>query len=725
MVVRTTMGKEEAQEKRSSLRDLAYVFFRRKWVIIGIVLSTVIPVTVYTFFLIPPAYIAQTKLLIKPGRENIYVAPVGDPGGMRPPTIIQRVAQLISSEIQIIKSRVVVRRAIEQLRVARLSPNSLPGNSMAGHAEDEESVPIEVAVNQALKKLSASRMRGTDIIRVGFRSHDPNTSFKFVTTIVNQYLERHLEVHQSEKTYDFFKAQSNQLEQELRTSARKLADFKKRYGIVSFNQLKRLTVEKYTNVSTAKNNNEAMIEVTQTRIDKLEEDLSRISEHKYTGQDENPEGGVVNSLKGRLIKLEVEKLRLLSKYKPDFRVARIDEETDKLEEMLADEQEEFHGSVSTGLSGAYQKTESQLLGQEVNLEALYTKGAEIKKQLIQYGQELERLGRLEPELRALERSVSVNDQNFRLYLTKFEESRVSDAMDAAKMVSVTVLEPATIPLNPIPVNKALNFFVSLCIGGVAGLGLAFLLEYFDHTFRVPEDIKDNLKVPLLGTIEDLPTKERGDLETLAASPTPPLHYQILKSNVMMYAGKKIKTLSICSPTPGEGSSTVALNLATSLAKENGDRVALVDANLRQPVVHTICNLPASPGFSEVINEGTSINEAMKQSVIPNLFVLTSGVSPPNPMVIFESPKLADLIEVLRTKIDWIIFDCAPIDIYPDATVLARQLDGVALVIQAENVGAEVAIRAKELLEQAGAKILGAVLNRQRQIIPERIYKRLS
>jgi capsular exopolysaccharide synthesis family protein len=725
MVVRTTMGKEEAQEKRSSLRDLAYVFFRRKWVIIGIVLSTVILVTVYTFFLIPPTYIAQTKLLIKPGRENIYVAPVGDPGGMRPPTIIQRVAQLISSEIQIIKSRVVVRRAIEQLRVARLSPNSLPGNSMAGHAEDEESVPIEVAVNQALKKLSASRMRGTDIIRVGFRSHDPNTSFKFLTTIVNQYLERHLEVHQSEKTYDFFKAQSNQLEQELRTSARKLADFKKRYGIVSFNQLKRLTVEKYTNVSTAKNNNEAMIEVTQTRIDKLEEDLSRISEHKYTGQDENPEGGVVNSLKGRLIKLEVEKLRLLSKYKPDFRVARIDEETDKLEEMLADEQEEFHGSVSTGLSGAYQKTESQLLGQEVNLEALYTKGAEIKKQLIQYGQELERLGRLEPELRALERSVSVNDQNFRLYLTKFEESRVSDAMDAAKMVSVTVLEPATIPLNPIPVNKALNFFVSLCIGGVAGLGLAFLLEYFDHTFRVPEDIKDNLKVPLLGTIEDLPTKERGDLETLAASPTPPLHYQNLKSNVMMYAGKKIKTLSICSPTPGEGSSTVALNLATSLAKENGDRVALVDANLRQPVVHTICNLPASPGFSEVINEGTSINEAMKQSVIPNLFVLTSGVSPPNPMVIFESPKLADLIKVLRTKIDWIIFDCAPIDIYPDATVLARQLDGVALVIQAENVGAEVAIRAKELLEQAGAKILGAVLNRQRQIIPERIYKRLS
>ena len=101
------MDKEHTQEKRSSLRDLAYVFFRRKWVIIAVFLSTVIPVTIYSF-LIPPTYEAKSRLLIKPGRENIYVAPVGAPEGAHPPTIVQRVAEVISSEIQILKSRVLI-----------------------------------------------------------------------------------------------------------------------------------------------------------------------------------------------------------------------------------------------------------------------------------------------------------------------------------------------------------------------------------------------------------------------------------------------------------------------------------------------------------------------------------------------------------------------------------------------------------------------------------------
>ncbi len=720
------MDKEYTQEKRSSLRDLVYVLFRRKWVILGVVLSTVIPVTVYTL-MIPSIYEAKSLVLVKPGRENIYVAAVGAPAGERPTTIVQRVNEIINSEIQILKSRILVRRVVEQLRVAGLFPNSLPKDSMAAHAEDEESVPLEDAVSRALRNLSVERVKGAEVMGVAFRSHDPEIAFNFVATLVNLYLERHLEVHQSGQSYDFFKAQSNQLEQELKTAARKLADFRKKYGIVSFDHLKALTLEQYTSVNAKKKDNDTAIKMTQTRIDKMKQDLAGISEHTYLGQSENADPPAIGNLKMRLAQLELEKTDLTHRYKPNNpNFLRVYEAIAQVSKMIEAEEEKFHGSVSTGLSATYQDVERELLVQEANLEAFHTKAAGIEKQSIEYGKELERLGRLEPSFRALKRAVSVNEQNYRLYLTKFEESRVSDAMDAAKMVSVTVLEPATVPLHPVPVNRGLNIFLSLCIAGVAGLGLAFLLEYFDHTFRVPDDIKDNLEVALLGTIGDLPKKEIGDLVAIAASPGAPLHYQILKSNVVMYAGEKaMKTLSICSPTPGEGSSTVALNLAASLAKDSGDRVALVDANLRQPMLHTICNLPAIPGFSEVIHEGTNVHDAMKQSVIPNLSILTSGVSPPNPMVIFESPKLGDLIEVLKSEFDWIIFDCAPIDIYPDATVLARQLDGVALVIQAENMGAEIAIRAKENLEQAGAKILGAVLNRRRQIIPENIYKRLS
>ena len=716
------MDREYTQKKRSSLRELAYVFFRRKWVIIGVFLATVIPVTVYTFR-IPPSYVARSRLLIKPGRENIYVSPVGHPAGTHPPTIVQRVAQIITSEIEILKSRVLVRRAVEQIGIPSLFPRMLPEGSVV--ADAKASARVEVAVNRALASLSARRMRDADIIEVAFKSDDPDVSANFLTVLIDRYLERHLEVHQSGQSYDFFRAQSAQLEQKLQSSARSLADFKKKYNLVSFDERKASILSQYMKIDASIKNNDAASKVTQKKLEELKENLKKVSEHRYQSQAENTDSPVISSLKLKLGELELKRLDLENKYKADHRVAEIDEAMAKVKKMLTEEEERFHGSVTTAASSSYRKMEDSIMELEVDLKALQTKRVELERQLIEYSRELERLGRLEPELEALNRDVWVDEQNYRLYITKFEESRVSDAMDAARMVSVSVIEPPEAPLGPVPVKRALNILVSMCIAGVAGLGLAFLIEYFDHTFKIPEDIKYNLKMPLLGTIEDVPDKEREDLEVLATAPKPSPSYQMLKSNIIRPAEEKgIKTLSICSPTPKEGSSTVALNLAASLAKENGRRVVLVDANLRHPSLHSNLNVPVSPGFSDVIHEDANLHEAIMQSVIANLSVLTSGSSSPNPMVVLESPKLDNLIGALKREFDWIVFDCAPVNMYPDSAVLAARLDRVVLVVQAENKRAEVAIQAKEHLEGAGAKIMGAVLNRRRYIIPEIIYRRL-
>ena len=133
-----TTDKEYTWGKRSSRRDLASVLFRRKWIIIVVFLSTVIPVTLYTFMK-PATYVAASRLLVKPGRENIYVAPVGSPEGMHPPTIIQRVGELINSEIEIIKSRVLVKRVVEDIGIARVFPPTLQENCMV--ARGGESLP--------------------------------------------------------------------------------------------------------------------------------------------------------------------------------------------------------------------------------------------------------------------------------------------------------------------------------------------------------------------------------------------------------------------------------------------------------------------------------------------------------------------------------------------------------------------------------------------------------
>ncbi len=718
------MDGEHRQEQRSSLRDLAYVVFRRKWIIVGTLLATLVPATIYSLR-IPSFYQAEARLLVKPGRENIYVAAVGAPEGTHPPTIIQRVAELINSEIQILKSRVLIRRVIEQVGIPELFPQLSSENSGAPRPA-EASLSTEGAVEQTLHGLSAERVEDSDVIEVAFKSRDAHLSADFLTKLIELYLERHVEIHQSGQSYDFFKAQADQLEQKLKTSARRLSDFKKKYSIISFNQLETSTLDQYVAAQAAKKDNDAETIGVEQQIAKFKKDLSKISKHRTLDQSEGTDSGPVSVLKERLAQLELEKADLMYQYKPDnYKILRVNGEIAKAREMLEAEEGKFHGSVRTGLSSAYEKIEAEVLMDEARLVALKSKKAEIEKRLIEYGQELERLGRLEPELRALERAVAVNEQNYKLYLTKFEESRVSDAMDAARMVSVSVLEPVTVPSAPIGVNRTLNIFLSLCLGGVAGLGLAFLMEYFDNSFKLPADVENNLNVPLLGSVGDLPDKERDDPQALATSPQPPAHYEILKNNFIMHAEVKgMKCLSIFSPTPGEGASTVAWNLAGALTKDKGCRVFLIDANLRHPDVHSAFNMSAGPGLVEVIAEDINVHEAMRESVVPNLFVLTSGGSPPNPMAIFKSEKWVDLIQGLKKEFDWIIFDGAPVNLYPDATVLAPRCDGVVLVVEAENRRAEVAMQAKEHLEQTGARILGAVLNRRRHVIPEMVYRRL-
>ena len=715
----------ESLEKRSSLRDLAYIFFRRKWIILGVLLATVIPVTIYSFQ-IRSVYEATSSLLVKPGKENIYVAPVGGPEGSAPPTIVQRVREVIQTEIEILKSRVVMKRTIEQIGVSELMSATAPDGSRTAHA-DTVGPSLETFVDRMLTRLSVEQVEGADAIQVGFKSPDPELSARFINTLIDIYLERHLEVHHSGKSYAFFRTQANQLEEKLKAASRRLAEFKKKYSITSFNQRKSLVLERYMETLAEKQKNDTRIKTTQETIERLQDSLNELPEHGYAFQEQFSDPPIISSLKQELAGLEVEKAELSHKFKPNnHQIVNLERRIDKIKEMLAEEEEKFHGTITNRTSPIREKLTGQIIEKKADLEALTKAAVELETQLIDYGQELERLGRLEPQLKSLERAVSVNESNYRLYLTKFEESRVSDAMDAAKIVSVSVLEPAVVPLKPLPIRRELNILVSLCVGLAAGLALAFLFEYFDHTLKLPEDVADNLAIPTLGAIGELPDAEKPDLQALAVSPKPPPHYQLLKNSIIRRAeDEKAKALSVCSPTREEGSSTVALHVAAALAKDSSQRVVLLDANLRHPALHNYANVSGGPGLSEVIDKDGDIRSVIQQSAIPNLFVIPSGVGPANPTAILESKKLAEVIETLKTDFDWVIADSAAVNLYADTGLLAPLLDGVVLVVQAENKRAEVAMQAKGRLEEAGATILGGVLNRRRYVIPEVVYRRLT
>ena len=201
-------------------------------------------------------------------------------------------------------------------------------------------------------------------------------------------------------------------------------------------------------------------------------------------------------------------------------------------------------------------------------------------------------------------------------------------------------------------------------------------------------------------------------------------YRKMKNKIFSFeSDKPIKTILFCSSHRGEGNSTVCLNFAQTLAVQ-GYRVFLVDANLRNPTLHSPFQLGQVNGLTDLCLGNTRMEDTMKKTMLDNLWVMTSGVPYSNPSAIFGSEAFDALLDQIKSQADCILFDSPPLDSYDDSIALAAKVDGVVLVIESEKTRREVAHKSKQRLENTGARILGVVLNKRKLYIPNWLYKRL-
>lgn len=200
------------------------------------------------------------------------------------------------------------------------------------------------------------------------------------------------------------------------------------------------------------------------------------------------------------------------------------------------------------------------------------------------------------------------------------------------------------------------------------------------------------------------------------------HRMKYKVAIALPETKKKVLLFSCS-SHGEGTTNIVLGFATSLAK-GGEKVLLVDANVRNPSLHDFLAVDKKKGFVELILRECSLNDVVKKTKTGNLKVITSGILHSNPFSLFESAYLDTLIDQMKIEADWVLFDSAPINSYIDSVALASKMDGVIMIVQAEKTRWEVAQTAKKRIEDGQGKILGVILNRRKMYIPEWVYKLL-
>lgn len=314
------------------------------------------------------------------------------------------------------------------------------------------------------------------------------------------------------------------------------------------------------------------------------------------------------------------------------------------------------------------------------------------------------LGRLQSTLRRYEASYSS-------LLSSLEELRLSEVQTSDNIVLAT---PAQVPEDPVRPRPLLNGLLAALVGAMLAVGAALLIEYLDDTVKTPEDVRDVSTLPTLAGVMALNGTTPQRRMIAATDPRSPQAeaYRVLRTNLQFTSlDKPLRSLLISSPGPGEGKSTTVANLGIVMAQA-GNRVLLIDADLRRPTLHKLFQLPNGVGLTTALFQiDQPVDWCIQDTGQANLSVLTTGPIPPNPAELLGSERMHQFLQQLEQTYDFLLIDSPPVLAVTDAAILSNQADGIVLVVSAGVTRFDMLARAMERLDSVGGRPLGVVLNR--------------
>lgn len=326
----------------------------------------------------------------------------------------------------------------------------------------------------------------------------------------------------------------------------------------------------------------------------------------------------------------------------------------------------------------------------------------------------EGLRQRQEEISALQTKLS-NWQNTYASLLTFIQQDRQEATDQLK-----IIEPAILSQVPINTGEIRSILLGVMVGLSLTAGGVYLLEYLDDTLKTADDVQRVMKLPALGAIPQLGSKfklyGRTDSTKTPENFSPLAEaYRVLRTNLQfssLLMTNASSTLLVTSPGASEGKSTTVANLGLVMAQA-GKRVILVDADLRRPNLHKLFDLPGNePGLTDLLRgKDVSLETALVKTPVADLRILPSGSLLANPADMLVTPQMKQLVAELTEQCDLVIFDSPPLLVVTDASLLAAQVDGALLVIEAGKTRSQVCLRSQEIVEQIGGKLLGVVLNR--------------
>ena len=452
---------------------------------------------------IKPVYQADAKIMVKIGRENIY-----NPEGTGESTFfVPNKEEQINSEIEILTNQGLFKKVIEAIGVREIYPelyNSEPSflGVLLSVAENNDE---KKAFNQAVLKLKnnshVERVPQSHVIKIIFKHTDPEMAALVINTWIELFFSARLQIHVSPQSYGFYLKQSDILKDKLEEAKKQQDIFIDQYGIAIEPKEERALLIKQSEKLTLELNKtlgeeagiESKIYLLRNQLDLAKKDISL---NEKIGHSINR----INSLLKQRSELEALEKKLLVTNKQK---ALLQKTTDKIKTIHAElkEQRKIRSlTPQSGLENGHQKLQELLAINEIEFKALKSSKKTQLSMLAKYKEKIKQLSGIEIEYYDHKQKIVSYQKNYRNYLIKLEGSRMSNAMNEEKISNVRLINSAQPPLVPINSKPVLNIILSILIGGIGGLGLAFIREYLDDTLESPEDVEGFLGLPVLTVI---------------------------------------------------------------------------------------------------------------------------------------------------------------------------------------------------------------------------------
>lgn len=553
-----------------------------------------------------------------------------------------------------------------------------------------------VALRKAIKASEVGKK--TNIIKVTYSNTDPVLSRDVVNTLVQAYLDQTLsfKTEEASRTVTFVEDQLKGTRDELDQSEKNLQTYKSASGVVKLDAEAEELVKKLSEIEKDR----AAVNLQRKQVEFA---LAALQEARRKGQVYTPavfkDDPLIGSMATRLTELEVQKRALVSENTESHpQVKAVQSQIDQIQKKL---------------QSTYETSKLNLAKQETS----------IQQQLLQYEAKMRTLPAAERDLARLMRLSKVNADIYMFLLQKHEEARIAKA---STISNIKVVDPAITPDNPVKPQKKKNLLLGLLVGLMFGVGAAFFMDYLDDTIKDEEEAKRALGWPLLAMIPAI--ESSGDIASTSRASRLIVQHMPKSSVAEAFRGlrtaihfsslkRDTKVVMITSSFPGEGKSTIAANLALTFAQA-GNRVILIDCDLRRPSMNTIFEQPRSPGVTEVLAGDVLLSEALHTTDIDNINLLTAGTIPPNPAELLCSDNMRDLLVGLREAYDIVIIDAPPVIPVTDAPLLTAFTDMVVVVLESGRIPIKAAQRMKELLQSVQAPVAGFVLNDRTALFSE-------